>query len=300
MIVMEIYVDVVFAVNFLMDTFVFWIVGRMAGKKCGARLAAGGALMAALCCLLIFAGSLRVYQNIFAALLIVMLGCMVTFRPRDVKEFLKLVAFTHAAAFTLGGLAMGLFYFTNIAEVAGNMLGATTDHFSFKILLTATCCSYIIIKLLARRLRRLTAHGQVFRPCTIHLGGADASLTALYDTGNILRDPVSGAPVIVVEFDALKTVLPEQVRSIFDEGRESDLGLLLRLVGDGALAARFRVIPFESLGRQHGILLGFRPDKVDVSSEKGTVSYNRVVVGIYNCRLSSDNTYQGLLNAELA
>lgn len=46
------------------------------------------------------------------------------------------------------------------------------------------------------------------------VGGRDVELTALRDTGNGLRDPVGGTPVLVAAPGALDGVLPRRVRQL--------------------------------------------------------------------------------------
>jgi stage II sporulation protein GA (sporulation sigma-E factor processing peptidase) len=54
------------------------------------------------------------------------------------------------------------------------------------------------------------------------------------------------------------------------------------------------MIPFSSLGRTNGMMIGFRPDAVIVGEK-----ISDVVIGIYNSRLCRDGRYQGLLGPEL-
>ncbi len=56
------------------------------------------------------------------------------------------------------------------------------------------------------------------------------------------------------------------------------------------------MIPFKSLGRANGMLIGFKPDRVAVGAD---ASRSDVVIGIYNSRLTRDGRYQGLLAPEL-
>ncbi|MBX5467623.1 MAG: sigma-E processing peptidase SpoIIGA [Firmicutes bacterium] len=46
----------------------------------------------------------------------------------------------------------------------------------------------------------------------LELGGRRVELAMLWDSGNRLRDPVSGRPVAVVEWDAVRDWVPEEVR----------------------------------------------------------------------------------------
>jgi stage II sporulation protein GA (sporulation sigma-E factor processing peptidase) len=56
------------------------------------------------------------------------------------------------------------------------------------------------------------------------------------------------------------------------------------------------MIPFSSLGKTNGMLVGFRPDCVKV---EGMENKPDVVIGIYNDRLCRDGRYRGLLSPEL-
>lgn len=61
---------------------------------------------------------------------------------------------------------------------------------------------------------RLARHGGMRRDttrCEILWQGRSAELTALVDTGNTLRDPLTNAPVIVAEAEGLKPLLGDSV-----------------------------------------------------------------------------------------
>jgi stage II sporulation protein GA (sporulation sigma-E factor processing peptidase) len=60
------------------------------------------------------------------------------------------------------------------------------------------------------------------------------------------------------------------------------------------------VIPFSSLGTPNGMLLGFKPDQVEILEKDDTIKVLQdVVIGIYNQRLSRDNKYQALLHPDI-
>jgi stage II sporulation protein GA (sporulation sigma-E factor processing peptidase) len=119
------------------------------------------------------------------------------------------------------------------------------------------------------------------------------------DTGNSLRDPLSHAPVIVAEFDSVKAFLPDSIKLLFYEKQENSLQNLLMSAHGDDFTGRLRMIPYESLGKQNGLLIGFRPDRVEIMTDKNTIALSEVVIGIYNRSLSRNGDYQGLLNPEL-
>lgn len=231
-------------------------------------------------------------------LAVLMVGIVISFNPRKFTEFIKIILFTHIAAFCVGGMGMALFYFTNISSVVGNMVSFTVKDFSIKILLFVFCFTYIFIKVTLGWFKRVLIKKQTFYPVKIFFENTDVDFMALVDTGNSLHDPLSNAPVIVAEFNSIKDFLPKEIRLIFYENKENDLSYIISNI-DQDFSKRIRMIPFESLGEHNGMLLGFRPDKVEISKEESVITIEDVIIGIYNFKLSKDNAYQGLLNPEV-
>ena len=136
-------------------------------------------------------------------------------------------------------------------------------------------------------------------PVKIFYENSNVMLNTLVDTGNTLHEPLSRSPVIIAEFNTVKDFLPDNVRLVFYENNENDLGKILENVTDNSFYGRIRMIPFKSIGKQNGLLIGFRPDKVEIIRDSATMTLKDVVIGIYNSTLSRDGAYQGLLSPEL-
>ena len=285
---MEVYVDIVFVVNLFMNIFILWVVNLLARKRCKyRRLALGGFLMSFIYLILILFAPLRGVSNILTSVFLVMVGVIVTFSPRSIKDFLGLMGLSYVSAFMLGGFGFALFY----------LIGISIPYFSFRLLLVSVTIFYLGIKIFLRIFKRRQMGRQVFYLIKIYYKEGDVTLTALVDTGNSLYDPLSDAPVIIAEFNCIKHFLPDVLRLRFYENKENDVcGMATALE---VSEFKIRLIPFVSIGKQNGMLLGFRPDKVEIHQDNNIIILNNVVVGIYNCRLSRDGTYQGLLNPEL-
>jgi len=297
---MQIYADIVFIINFIMDIFILWTVSKLTKKEISMlRMIAAGIIMSSIYCMLIFITQFQLYLNIFSSLVIIMLGILISFNPNSVKEFIKLIFLSHIAAFAIGGLGMALFYFTNISNIIGNMVGFTIENFSFKLLIASSCIFYILIKFSIMYFKSSLVKKQIFYPVTIFFKESVVSLNALLDTGNSLSDPINNLPVIICEFDAIKDFLPSSLKLYFYENRENEFDFLSDNVEDIDFFGRVRIIPFASLGEQHGILIGFRPDKVEISDENKVISLTDTVIGIYNFKFSKDGKYKGLLNPEI-
>ena len=90
---------------------------------------------------------------------------------------------------------------------------------------------------------------------TLGFGDRQVTLRALRDTGNTLRDPVSGETVVVADAAVLRRLLPGE-----DISREdlADPASLLPLLTRRYPAAKFRLVPFRAVGVEAGLLLAMR------------------------------------------
>ena len=62
---------------------------------------------------------------------------------------------------------------------------------------------------------------------------------------------------------------------------------------------RTRLIPFSSIGKENGMLLGFVPDHAEIRDDCGVRVLEKCVVGIYDRPLSKDKSYSALFNPYL-
>lgn len=118
-------------------------------------------------------------------------------------------------------------------------------------------------------------------------------INAIIDTGNFLREPITKVPVIVVEKNTLVNVIPEYILDNLDKiinGEDINLN---------EYTSRVRIIPFTSLGKENGILLGLKADNVVVQLEENDININNVIIGIYNGILSKNGKYKALIGLDL-
>jgi len=297
---MTVYADMLFIVNLIMNFFVLWVVSKLTRNKVKFRWAALGAfIMALLYTVLIVLDSLRFMNVVIASVAILTIGIIATFRPASIRSFLKTMAIAYIVSFTLGGLGMSLIFLTDLPLVAYHIardLGSFTQAISWQLAITCIAISYILIKFGLRLAERYTLKRQLLCNVQVFMGENDTSFEALVDTGHSLKEPLSKSHVIIAEFEHIKAFLPDALKVLFYEKQEQDLASIVSIT-EGNFHNRIRMIPFTSLGRPNGMLIGFRPDKVTVEGVKSPPG--DVVIGIYNDRLCTDGRYHGLLSPEL-
>lgn len=122
-------------------------------------------------------------------------------------------------------------------------------------------------------------------------------IKALLDTGNHLRDPMTGFPVILVEEEVAAASLPDNIRSFLDipwKDYADPWPLLWK--GNPSLVKHLVFIPFQAIDRKSW-LLGIRPERVTCFDKKGSRQI-KATVALVKQVLSSEGEYQALIHPE--
>jgi len=296
-----VYVDQVFLGNLVMNYVVLWAAGRLGRVRVSflrLLLAAG---IGDIYSLLAFLPGLDQLFSLPVKLLFSLIMVLTAFAPLPWRVLAGCLGGFYLASFSLGGMVLGFTYLlhTNASLVneAGKIPAVISRHFWSGCLL-ALLFFWTVYAVGGWLLRKRGSQQRFQVPLGICLSGRRVEVEALVDTGNSLTDPLTGEPVIVVEYDVLKEILPPVVKSFF-EGQCFDYTSLLVALSGTPWATRFRVLPFQSLGLKHGLLIGLRPDRVEIDQGEKKVLVDKVVVGIYRHRLHTGSTYHALLHPAL-
>lgn len=297
----HVYVDVVFLVNLIMDFFILWATGKIGKISIKMVRVFLGALFGAFYSLVIFFPEWPVLTSLTVKILCSLMMVLIAFAPLPLGTFMRSLGYLYLVSFAMGGAVMGAIYLTNNAPgyvqawngaaiIMGNIhYGWLSVAIGMAILLGVGGLSYV---------RKNWFQQHLLSEIILTFGREKASLLALLDTGNQLVDPLTQKPVIVVEVRALQKLIPQEVVNIINSGEEirfSELALSI----DAQWLSRLRIIPFNSVGRSHGLMLGFRPDTVEIRHHGKVYKSGDVIVGLVNKKLSNQGRYQALLHPEL-
>ena len=158
-----------------------------------------------------------------------------------------------AAAFGLNRrcLRQGGIYFLLSMALGGIAVGMGQTG-AFEVLVSAV----VVLVLCFAGFRGNLVRG--FSPVTLVYGGRIKELTALRDTGNGLKDPITGEAVLVVGSDVATEMLGIAPGDLQDP----------LLAMEKRLFPGLRLIPYCSVGNPHGLLLAMRMDEVMLDRER--------------------------------
>ena len=141
---------------------------------------------------------------------------------------------------------------------------------------------------------------QLIYDLEIDFGGEERGVVfikALLDTGNHLRDPMTGFPVILLEEEVAAASLPDNMRSFLNIPWKDYADPWPLLWGvDPSLVKQLVFIPFQAIDRKSW-LLGIRPERVTCFDKKGSRQI-KATVALVKQVLSSEGEYQALIHPE--
>lgn len=130
----------------------------------------------------------------------------------------------------------------------------------------------------------------------IEVEGFAMECRGLVDSGNQLYDPLSKMPVMFVSIKQMENI-PEVMLQI---ARNSEAILL----GEEALApeweSKMRIIPYKVVGREHQLILAFKPDKIAINKNKEVFLVEKGLVSFTMQELSSDGAFQCIVHPKMA
>ncbi len=291
-----VYGDVLFLVNFVMDFLLLWTTARFGKYSTNLMRLCAAAFIGAIygVGLLIpdWAGAYLIYYKLSFPLLLL----LVAFGPMGWKRLLQCVTYFYVIGFAMGGAALGgsILLERHIPVMAG--AGALTG-LPWGVLIFAAVCG-IGLGFMGIRYVRKNWHRQNFlAPVDIYLNSKRARLTVLLDTGNELQEPLTKSPVMVLEYRVIKNLLPFHMQALVEQYIGSDVTEILTACKDREWMKRLKLIPFQSLGKQHGMLLGFQPDKIVIHGKDQVVTGD-VMIAVSPYSLGNRG-YQGIANTDI-
>lgn len=292
------YVDVLLVENFIINFLILNITSRFSKIKTTRGKLIIGSAFGALYVLIVFFPSLKIFFTLSMKIAVSILMIIIVFTPEKFREFFKVLSIFYIISFAFGGAAFSLFYFIG----DGNVLNGVfyIKDFPLSLLITAFALGYMLLTFCFGYIHKKILNEGLIFDVTIEIDCKKAELCAILDTGNNLKDPISDFPVIVAEYGAIKEILPHELSVIFNDDRnEIDFQQLYNTLGNTDLIVRIRLIPFSSLGKENGMLVGIKPDIVKLKGKKHNKEVKDVIIGVYKKRISQNGEYKALLYPEI-
>lgn len=261
----EIFIDVFFLINMVLDYFLLRIVNRF--LKCSATRFRSflGSILGALgvCLIIIWPGKNIILNTILVHVVIntimVKFGCKI----KNWRTLVQGILLLYAASFLCGGALM--------------LLRQYTGPVGLKAFLFLSAISYLMITAgiqVYTYLKRRVSH---IYDVVLYADGKYKEVKGLYDTGNRLKDPFSRKPVSIVDGSVARELFPSDAIEEF----------------------RPHYIPFKSVGCDHGVILTVTLSSMCLKGEGAELVIDHPVIALAQDSSSFSGDYQMILNPDL-
>lgn len=293
---MTIYIDIIIIENLIMNYIILYATGLISKNKIYYFRIFLASLIGAIYSVLQYISTIKLFSNWIVKIVLAIVMVFIAFNPQNMKKMWKQVVFFYLTTFTFGGVATYLIYVLrpeNIVIKNGSFVGTYVLKVIFLGAIVGTIILYVSFKLVKNKITKKDMVCKV----RIILNEKEKILNAIVDTGNMLKEPITGNPVVVVEKNALYDLMPKEILN----NTESILGGDFERIPENIkneYIPRLKMIPFSSLGKQNGMLIGIKPEKVEIINEQ-TEEKNNAIIGIYNKSLTKRGEYNALIGIEL-
>ena len=295
---MTIYVDVVLIENLIMNYIILFATSIILKNNSKFWRLLSASLIGAIYTVISYISNLKIYSSMILKLILSIIIVYVAFNPQNMKKMCKSLLIFYLTSLVFGGAAFALIYIVKPQETFmknGLFLGA----YSLKTILLSGIVAFFIVITAFTVVKNKISKRDMFCNIKIKLNVKEIETKAMLDTGNMLKEPITNIPVIVVEHTLLDECVPKQILNNIEEILGGDFSKIPDEIKKKYMT-KLKFIPFSSLGKQNGMLLGIKPEYVVIKDENDEEKkLNEVIIGIYNKSLTKRGEYRALMGIEL-
>ena len=294
---MTIYIDIVLIENLIMNYIILFTTAVVLKIKVNHIRLILASLLGAGYSIIAYMGIIKVYSSIILKIILSVLIIYIAFNPQNIKKMCKDLLLFYLVSFVFGGAAFALIYIIkpqNILMKNGLFLGTYT----LKTVMLGAVVAFCIIIGAFAIIKNKISKKDMFCEIEILINQKKIKTKAMIDTGNMLKEPITNVPVIVVEHILLYSCMPKEILNNLQEIMGGDFKNIPCDIQEKYIS-KLKLIPFSSLGKQNGMLIGIRPEYVKVITDEQEKINKNVIIGIYEKSLTKKGEYQALIGIEL-
>ncbi len=280
-----VYLDTLFFLNLFADYYLLVLTARLCGVFRKRRFLFLGAAVGALAAVLLYFPKMPPAVSLLAQTGVCAAVVFAAFGVRNAGELLRLCGCFTLLSFFSAGAVLACSQWCGDRVWVRN--GTVYCSLNATVTAAAFCIVYLFSVILFRkgRMRR----ERTVRKVAIRQNGRECTFQALYDSGNLLRDPLDGRPVLLIS--------TEPAEQLFSEEQMGQIGLFYQKEDACVLSALressgipFRLIPMHTAGGDR-VILAFSPQMLEIDGNRR----DDLLVGISPHPIAPDGDCKGLI-----
>ncbi len=296
---MTIYIDIVLLENIIMNYIIIYATAIILKKNKRHIRFFIASFIGAIYSILAYISILKIYSNIFLKIILSIIIVYIALNPQNIKKMWKALAIFYLVSFVFGGVAFAMIYMVkpqNVLMRNGLFLGT----YPLKTIILGAIISFVLIVVVFKIIKTQISKKSMYCDIEIKLNEKIINTKAMIDTGNLLKDPITNTPVIVVERSLLYECLPKEILNNIEKILGGDLDSVPENIKNKYIS-KLKIIPFSSLGKENGMLIGIKSEYIILKNSElqEDKKIKNIIVAIYEKSLTKKGEYRALVGLEL-
>lgn len=207
---MTIYIDIVLIENLIMNYIILYATGIVLKRKIKKIRLILASLLGAIYSLIAYISTFEIYANMLLKIILSIMIVYIAFNAPNIKQIGKDLLLFYLVSFVFGGAAYAFIYIIRPQDILmknGLFLGT----YPLKTIIIGAIFAYVIVITAFKIVKSKFLAKDMFCKVKIKLNEKEIETNAMIDTGNLLKEPISNTPVIVVEHTLLYDCIPKQI-----------------------------------------------------------------------------------------
>lgn len=297
MIKITIYLDIIFFENLIMNSIILYAASIILKLKPKFFRILISSVIGSIYSIILYTTEMKIYSSIISKIILSIIMTYVAFNPQNVKKMWKQILIFYLTSFVFGGVALYLIYFLKPQDILMKN-GMYAGEYVLKVIMLGGIVAFVVIRISLKIIKTKINPKDMYCKIKVKLNDKKIETTAMIDTGNLVKEPITNTPVIIVESSLLYEILPKEILNNLEEVLSGNLSNIPEEVQEKYIS-KMRCIPFKSLGKENGMLLGIKSDEIEVIKEDENKIIENAIIGIYDKSLTKRGEYRALVGIDL-
>ena len=249
-----IYIDILIAVNLFINYILLLLTAKFLSLKWKSIRLVFGEILSGIYSLYILFPETNLFLSILVKLIMSIPIVWCVFGFKSLKSFIKITLCFYAINFLFSGMMLGLWILFRPSSMEMNN-GVVYFNISPLVLIASTIVSYFIIEIFYRIIGKNHIKNS-FYEIKINIEDSPVKLRAKVDTGNILREPFSNLPVIIVRKSTAEKIIPPKLLGLLDNYYQNTNN-----ISSYEVKYPIRMVPFKTVAGS-GVFPAFKPKNI--------------------------------------
>lgn len=292
-----IYIDIIFLENLIMNSIILYATAIILKIRPKIVRVVASSVIGSIYAIITYVTEIEIYTFAILKTILAVIMIYVAFNPQNVKKMLKQIAIFYLTSFVFGGVTLYLIYYIKPQDILIKN-GIFVGEYVLKVILLGAIVAFVTIKICFKIIKTKMSPKDMYCKIKVKLNEKIVEARAMIDTGNLVKEPITNIPVVIVESSLLEGILPNKILNNIENILSGDFSQMSEEIQE-KYTSKLRCIPFSSLGKQNGMLLGIRADEIQVEIDDEKKISNNVIIGIYDKSLTKRGEYRALIGIEL-